>query len=337
LESGLIGRYQRDMPIEPQPYRAMGRELGVDEEAILRSLRGLVERRMVSRVGPVFRPHAVGCSTLAALAVSPPDLTKIAELVNGYDAVNHNYERLHRWNLWFVVTGANRPVVQDVLADIERRTGLEVLDLPLELAYHIDLGFTLGPVGAQATRVLAPPREPGGVVARLDPGDHALIATLQQGLTLEPRPFGAAARQSGHTESEVLSRLARWQAEGLLSRFGVVVRHHELGYRANAMVVWDIPDRDVDRVGRAFARHRFVTLCYRRPRRPPHWRYNLFCMIHGRDPDTVRAQARQLRLEQSLPDEDCELLFSLRRFKQRGARYRPASEVVTRTRNAGHG
>jgi hypothetical protein len=101
----------------------------------------------------------------------------------------------------------------------------------------------------------------------------------------------------------------------------VIVRHHELGYRANAMVVWDIPDERVAELGRKFGEFGFVTLCYHRPRRPPHWPYNLFCMIHGKDRETVKGLVRVLVDACGLQRVHHDILFSGRRFKQCGARY----------------
>jgi DNA-binding Lrp family transcriptional regulator len=116
----------------------------------------------------------------------------------------------------------------------------------------------------------------------------------------------------------VLRRVDGWLAEGLVKRFGVVVRHHELGYRANAMVVFDVADTDVDTIGKRLAGEEGVTLCYRRRRHADAWPYNLYCMVHGRSREQVAPVVEQLsRLAGS-----CGLpLFSTRRFKQCGARY----------------
>jgi DNA-binding Lrp family transcriptional regulator len=154
--------------------------------------------------------------------------------------------------------------------------------------------------------------------------ERALLAALADGLPLEARPFAALGARLGVTEAEALAALRALQQRGVVRRFGVVVRHHELGYRANAMVVWDVPDAQVDEAGRALAAAPGVTLCYRRPRRPPVWPYNLFCMIHGRDRAAVlRAldRAAEAARLQSVPRE---VLFSGRRFKQRGAAFGPA-------------
>jgi DNA-binding Lrp family transcriptional regulator len=155
----------------------------------------------------------------------------------------------------------------------------------------------------------------------LSPHDLRLIEALKGGLPLTPRPYAAVGAALGMAEDAVIARIRRLTETGVFRRFGVIVRHRELGYRANAMVVWDVPDPTVDAVGRAMAQYGFVTLCYRRPRRPPDWPYNLYCMIHGTERDAVLDQAATLARELGLEDVPHRVLFSGRRFKQRGADY----------------
>lgn len=160
----------------------------------------------------------------------------------------------------------------------------------------------------------------------LSADDSRLLAALEGGLAFAPRPYAALAAAAGMSEVEAIGRLKTLLDEGAISRLGLIVRHHELGYRANAMVVWDHPDDTVDAVGARMSAFPFVTLCYRRPRRPPDWPYNLFCMIHGRDRATVLAQIDELVSGLGLEGVRRDVLFSRRRFKQRGARYSRRAE-----------
>ncbi len=155
-----------------------------------------------------------------------------------------------------------------------------------------------------------------------DPRQTALIAAIQEGLPLVARPWAVIAERLGMREAEVMEWVRALQCDGTIKRLGVVVRHRRLGYRANAMVVWDLPDDRVAEVGHCFGRFGFVTLCYRRPRRLPHWPYNLFTMIHGRDRAEVRTRVDELVAACGLEDVAHAVLFSRRAFKQRGARYR---------------
>jgi DNA-binding Lrp family transcriptional regulator len=156
---------------------------------------------------------------------------------------------------------------------------------------------------------------------RLDDRDRDLLALLADGLALVPRPYAELGARLGLDEAAVMIRLTALLEAGVLRRLGVIVNHHALGYRANAMVVWDLPDERIDIIGKAIGEQPFVTLCYRRPRRPG-WPYNLFSMIHGRDRDTVMSQLAGMIAALGLEGAAHEVLFSRRRFKQKGARYR---------------
>jgi len=155
----------------------------------------------------------------------------------------------------------------------------------------------------------------------LTPKERELIAAIQDGLPLERYPYAAVARQIGLSEAQVISSIGQLTERGIIRRFGVVLSHRDLGYKANAMVVWDIPDAAVSEIGEKLAALDYVTLCYRRPRRLPDWPYNLFCMIHGRDRATVEALAEQAAAAAGAADCPRSILFSTRQFKQRGARY----------------
>ncbi len=148
-----------------------------------------------------------------------------------------------------------------------------------------------------------------------------VIVELQHGLPITSRPYAVIASRTGIDEVEVLSIVQRLRQDLVIKRFGVIVRHYELGYRANAMAVWDVPNNQVANIGRKAGAFRFVTLCYRRARHIPDWPYNLYCMIHGREQKRVLDNIHQLIKTCDLEEFPHEILFSGRRFKQRGAVY----------------
>ncbi|WP_412480995.1 AsnC family transcriptional regulator [Azonexus sp. IMCC34839] len=317
LDFRLLNEFQRDFPLCPAPFAELAARLGVGEKVVLGRLEALRRAGKISRVGAVFAPKRIGASTLAAMAVPPRRLAAVAETVNRFPEVNHNYEREHRYNLWFVVTAASEGRLQATLGAIEKAAGVPLLALPLLEEFHIDLGFPLDGKGkvAPATAKVVQPAAP------IDEAERRLVGVLQEGLPLFIRPFAMIAERIGAAESDVLGRIRSWLEEGAIKRFGVVVRHHELGYTANAMLVQDIPDELVGTVGRALAEEGAVTLCYRRPRILPDWPYNLFCMIHGRERSEVEATIAALRQRHGLQNHAHDVLFSLTRFKQNGARY----------------
>lgn len=150
--------------------------------------------------------------------------------------------------------------------------------------------------------------------------DLHLISALCGGLSLEAQPYRTLGQAVGMDEAEVIARLHALRQGGVIRRLGVIVRHHELGYRANAMVVWDIPDAEVAEIGRRLGACDEVSLCYRRPRRLPSWPYNLFAMVHARDAATAQGLVDQLAAALGPLDRGHRVLFSTRILKKTGLR-----------------
>ena len=143
LEQHLLNDFQHGLSLSPTPYADLADQLGVDEATVLEKLSNLQSEGVISRVGPVFRPNRLGVSTLAAMAIPVEELDSVAAIVSSFAEVNHNYERDHEINLWFVVVAADCDALQSVLTKIEQRCGYSVMDLPMLQDYFIDLGFKL--------------------------------------------------------------------------------------------------------------------------------------------------------------------------------------------------
>lgn len=157
-------------------------------------------------------------------------------------------------------------------------------------------------------------------MAALDELDRRLIVATQAGLPLVPRPYEAVADELGVAPGEVQRRLGAMIERGLIRRIAAVPNHYALGYIANGMSVWDVADASVDELGQRVGALAFVTHCYRRPRRPPVWPYNLFAMVHGKSRDEVREQVRGIA---ALLGDACrghDVLFSTRILKKSGVR-----------------
>ena len=150
--------------------------------------------------------------------------------------------------------------------------------------------------------------------------DEAVVRATQAGLPLVPEPYAAVARATGLAEDEVIARLAAMLADGRIRRIGAVPNHYALGYRANAMSVWDVADEAVDALGAQVGALACVSHCYRRPRRLPEWRYNLFAMVHGRSRAETAAHLEEIRalLGPALAASD--VLYSTRILKKTGLR-----------------
>jgi DNA-binding Lrp family transcriptional regulator len=324
-DAALVDGFQSGFPVEQRPFRAVAEALGTDETDALERVERLREAGVFRRFGAVLNPPVIGSSTLAAVQAPENRFEAVVEVINGYQQVNHNYRRDHEWNVWFVVTAASREKRDAILAEIEERTGCEVLVLPMLTDYYIDLEFPVvngdrfaresaAGTAAEATRISE------DAAADLSDLDRRLLLEIQEGFPLTLTPYRDVADAIGADVDEVLAAVEGLLADGCIKRIGCVVNHLVTGFDANCMVVWDVPDEQLDAYGEAVGELPYVTLCYHRPRRPEQgWPYNLFTMVHGREADAVDAKVDELAAEH-LPVPH-ERLYSTETLKQTGARY----------------
>lgn len=157
----------------------------------------------------------------------------------------------------------------------------------------------------------------------LDDIDRKIIVATQAGLPLTPRPYHAIAKDVGVDVGNLMTRLQNMLDSGMIRRIGLVPNHYALGYTANVMSVWNVPDESIDELGRRVGDLDFVSHCYHRPRHLPDWPYNLFAMVHGRDRETVEHKVQKISQVLGSYDRGHELLFSKRILKKTGLRIRP--------------
>ncbi len=147
-----------------------------------------------------------------------------------------------------------------------------------------------------------------------------IIKTMQAGLKISQTPYKDAAKKLGMNEKELHQRLFIMMDEGVIRRIGIVPNHFQLGYKFNAMTVWDIEDRKVDNIGEIFGQQDYVSHCYRRPSFKPQWPYNLFAMVHGRSRVEVDEKIEKLKLISGGTCYHSDVLFSEKILKKTGLR-----------------
>jgi len=317
LASRLLNDFQDNFPLCPAPFAELAARLGVAEAAVLRQLEQFRREGKIARVGAVFSPKRVGASTLVAMAVPADKLARIAEAVSRFPEVNHRDEREHEYNLWFVVTAGSEGRLQAALGAIEQATGYPLLRLPLLKKFQIAAGGSGSgqPSPQEVTPALVETETicPSTV---LDEIGRRLVMALQEGLPLFIRPFSVLAARVGCEEDEVLERIRQWRAQGVIKRFGLVVPKPVAEVGLSALLVLDIPDEEIARMGELLARETGIPFCYQRPRVLPAWPYNLFCLLNGQLKDEIRdvLRAKVAELRQRLGLTDCayDILYSVR-------------------------
>ncbi|HKK13141.1 MAG TPA: hypothetical protein VKA14_00625 [Gammaproteobacteria bacterium] len=304
----LIRDHACGFPLVREPYARVAGRLGVSEREVLATFEALQATGLVSRVGPVFRAPEPAVTALGAVAVPEGRLEAAVAAVSRYPQVRESRAYDHHFNLWFTVGAAGTRERDQVLADIARQSGLGVLALPQVEVYD------RGP----CPRHSAPVSTCAHAGAARIPLDRRLVAAVRDGLPLDSRPYRAVGRRCELSETEVIGLLRHWLARGVVARVGVVEGDRALDGGAFAMAAWDLPEERVRDAGRGLAAFPFVVRCVRRPRRPPHWPYNLVCTLGGRGDAPLRARAELVGRVGigRLPDA---VLHARRYFKHRGA------------------
>ena len=312
-DMALLDNWQRDLPICTHPFQVIADRVDLDEADVISRLKRMRAAGRISRIGATCAPNTVSASTLAAVAAAPDDIEHVAGIIAGFAGVNHSYQRENRLNLWFVATGPDRTHVDATLSGIAGATGLDVLDLRLKRPFNVDLGFSM--TGGNGPR----PTPRAVDLTAMQTGDRAILQHLTEGLAIAPRPYRDLALALNRTEAEVCDRIKTLIGAGIISRLGVIVRHRALGWRANAMVVWDIAPEQITDAGPCLAALPGVTLCYERRPVPGQWPYRLYNMIHARSRDEAKRILARAHALTCLRDVPHKVLFSTRCFKQTGA------------------
>ncbi len=319
LQRAFINGFQGGFPLSERPYRQVGDRLGVAEGVLIASIQDLLAQGILSRFGPLFDAERLGGRfTLAALSVPEAAFDRVAAQVNALPQVAHNYRRDHALNMWFVLAVPSETALQSTLNLIRAETGLPVYDFPKQREFHLGFWLEIGETGALRLRRL-PPRE-REAPEPLDALDQSIVAATQSGLPLVPEPYAQLAAQLDCSLDTLLRRLEKMLRTGAIRRIGAVPNHYRLGLRGNGMSVWDVPDDRAIALGEQLGALDFVSHCYLRPRRLPHWPYNLFAMVHGIDRTAVAEKTARIAALLGSHCRQHQVLYSTAVLKKTGLR-----------------
>lgn len=145
LDRQILNEIQSDFPLEPRPYLAVGKKLGIDEDEVIRRVQSLKKKGIIRRIGANFDSRMIGfTSTLCAARVPEERLEEFVAKVNSYPGVTHNYLRQHAMNVWFTLIAPNKERIGEVLAEIEEATGVRgIMNLPADRMYKIQVDFNV--------------------------------------------------------------------------------------------------------------------------------------------------------------------------------------------------
>ena len=322
-ERAILDVIQCDFPLAADPYAEIGARVGCAREDAHALTQALRRNGIIRRIGASFDSRRVGYhSVLVAARVAPEELESVAAAAGDYPEVTHNYQRDHRYNLWFTVIAETPERLQQILHALRHRPGVLALHgLPALRTFKIRVDFTFEQHNADALSPSRPTPPPDPAPLALDVIDRRLITRLCGDLDTTLQPFTTLAAELGISDGDLLTRVRDYRSHGLLRRFGAILRHQQAGMTANGMSVWRVPADAVERVGACLAAQPEISHCYERPPMPD-WTYNLYAMIHARSNEECRQLTQRLAVETGITDYA--LLYSLREFKKTSMVYHVA-------------
>ncbi len=316
-EQALLDVLQTEFPVCDRPYQIVAEEAELVESEAIEETKRLRASGLIRQISAIFDTRKLGYkSALVAAALPPERLEAGAAVVSDHPGVSHNYEREHDFNLWFTLAVPPGRDFDEELSDLASRARfVKCRPLPSLKVFRIGVRFNVGSGSSKRKRVQP---SSGKTSAPLTEFDIQMIRELQEDLPVVPQPYAAMCKRLGVTVDE----LAKWakdaQLQGRLRRVSAVLRHRQAGFKANAMVVWDVPDDRVTEIGEFCADIDEVSHCYERPTFDD-WPYALYTMIHGKEPadcDRVIGQ-----VVDRFRDFDRAILYSTREFKKERVKY----------------
>lgn len=324
LEKNLLNEIQKDIPINPRPYKVMGEALGVSEEEILSAVKRLKEVGIIRQISGIFDTRSLGYQSSLVAAKIPADrLEEAAAVINTHPGVSHNYARNNPFNLWYTVAvPPNSALGLEKTVDLfHQLSGAESTRLmPTLKLYKIGVAFDVAGKDKPASQKEKPaytdadrtPDEP------LTEKEMEYICEMQEDLPVVEKPFEGIC-QKLDLPLEALAEMTKdLQKRGKLRRISAVLHHRKAGFTANAMGVWVVPKENWDEIGPVMGGFRAVSHCYKRPTYPD-WPYSIFTMVHGKTAKECEEVLRAISEATGLTDYIA--LYSTKEFKKTRVRY----------------
>ena len=316
----LLNEIQWTFPLVTRPFDTIAKKFDTTPEIIKEKLNNLKEIGVLRQLSAIFDTRKLGyTSSLVAMEIEHDKLDHVASQINRHPGVSHNYERDHQFNLWFTLAV---PPGADLNSELEKFNVLngikKVRMLPTLQLFKI--GVKLDMVDDKKHEV-APTEEKKEIKnIKFEPteDDKDFIRELQKDMEIIDEPFVKAANNLGITEDELFSKMKHYESLGVLRRFAAILRHRQVGFTANGMIVWKVPEDRITSVGETLGSFPQVSHCYERPTYDD-WPYNVFSMIHCKTHDEAYDVAKTI--QNQIDVNEYKILFSSREFKKTRVEY----------------
>ena len=320
LDKEILNEIQWTFPLVPAPYAAIADKFGVTTDVIKERLINLKKIGVLRQLSAIFDTRKLGYkSSLVAMQIEHDELVNVATVINRHPGVSHNYERNDKFNLWFTLAVPPGTELEAEIAKFEKIPGIITTRI-LPTLQLFKIGVKLDMVEEKKHKVEPSEQKKKIKDVKFEPteNDKEFIRQLQKDLEVTDRPFLKYADALGITEEQIFERLAHYEGIGVMRRFAAILRHRDVGFTANGMIVWKVPEDRITAVGEKLGAFPQVSHCYERPTFAD-WPYNVFSMIHCK----TQAEADVLTkdIESQIDVHEYKILFSAREFKKTRVEY----------------
>ena len=320
LDKQILNEIQWTFPLVSQPFHEIAKKFDISPEAVKERLKNLKKTGVLRQLSAIFDTRKLGYkSSLVAMEIEPDKLEYIASQINRHPGVSHNYEREHQFNLWFTLATPPGTDLKTEVDKFKKLPGiLKIRMLPTIKLFKI--GVKLEMVEDKKQEVKPSEKKKKILDVKFVPTeeDKEFIRELQKDLAITDKPFLKAAQKLGMSEDQIFEKLKHYEEIGVMRRYAAILRHRDVGFVANGMIVWKVPEQRIIEVGEKLGAFPQVSHCYQRPVYPD-WPYNVFSMIHCKSQEEASDVAKQIQNQINV--DEYKILFSAKEFKKTRVEY----------------
>ena len=320
LDKEILNEIQWTFPLTSQPYHYIAKKFKITPEIVKERLNNLKKIGVLRQLSAIFDTRKLGYkSSLVAMEIEPDKLDYVAQQINRHPGVSHNYERNHQFNLWFTLAVPPGSDLKNEVDKFSKLKGIKKVRL-LPTIQLFKIGVKLDMVDEKKHEIKPSEEKKKIRDVKFNPTeeDKEFIRELQKDLEIVDKPFSKVAQNLGMTEEQIFDKLRNYEEIGVMRRFAAILRHRDVGFVANGMIVWKVPEERITDVGGKLGAFPQVSHCYQRPVYPD-WPYNVFSMIHCKSEDEAQEMAKTIQKQINV--DDYKILFSAREFKKTRVEY----------------
>ena len=313
IKGEILSIIQKSFPLVQKPFLDIASKFGISEDEVLKILQEEKANKIIRQTSAIFDTKRLGYeSSLVAFEVAKEDIDDAVKVINSHPGVSHNYERNHSFNIWFTLAvqpnskfGLNKTV--EILAKLTKAKAF--IALPTLKMFKIAVKLDT----ANSDKIKEKVAKRKFKEIELTPKYLEVIKKVQHDIEIVSEPFKNIVDELNLSYDEFFSILEELKEAGVMRRFASILNHRKAGFNANAMVVWDIDEKQGEKIGKNAAEFSAVSHCYLRPKYP-NWPFNLFTMIHGKTKEETDGKIAEIANE--ISHRSKMHLYSSREFKK---------------------